>query len=300
MHAKKSRLPSVPVFHLYGETGSEAAQELVHCESIASRSRLHNWEIQPHRHHGLFQMLWLARGRADVAIDDGDGRLSAGQVLLLPQHCVHGFRFAPGADGTVMTFSYLVFDRLQSALGSLLREMRRATVCRLAESPDRWQIEITLRAMLPAYAGADKHRALLIEAQLVSLLVWLSRLLPVSDQEPPLTRGRAHLARFTQLIETSFIHHLPLEDYAAKLGISAAHLNALCRQLTHHSALALIHARVSLEAKRQLTYTSLPVRSIAESLGFSDPAYFTRFFKRQTGVSPAAFRAQALAAGKLS
>ena len=97
MHAKKSRLPSVPVFHLYGETGSEAAQELVHCESIASRSRLHNWEIQPHRHHGLFQMLWLARGRADVAIDDGDGRLSAGQVLLLPQHCVHGFRFAPGA-----------------------------------------------------------------------------------------------------------------------------------------------------------------------------------------------------------
>ena len=55
----------------------------------------------------------------------------------------------------------------------------------------------------------------------------------------------------------------------------------------------LVHARIVLEAKRQLRYTSVAVSEIAYALGFDDPAYFTRFFSRRTGLSPRAFRALA-------
>ena len=291
MASKKMSLAPVPVYHLYGEQGPELAPDLVHCESIASRSRLHNWEIRPHRHHGLFQMLWLARGRASVELDGRLADLSGGQVLLLPQHCVHGFRFSPDADGEVITLAYAFFQRLQPDLGPALHAMNSPVVCTLKRGVERKQIEAAFDAMHEAYAGHDAHRGLLIEAQLVSLLVWLSRLLPAHGDDSPLARGREHLAKFSQWVEANYVQHHPLEFYAGSLGISAAHLNALCRQLTGHSALALVHARLGLEARRYLIYTSMPVKDVSEALGFSDPAYFTRFFKRQTGMAPIVFRA---------
>ena len=292
MVGKKATLSAVPVYHLYGEQAPELAPDLVHCESIVSRSRLHNWEIQPHRHHGLFQMLWLARGKASVELDGRLTDLSDGQLLLLPQHCVHGFRFSPDADGEVITLAYAFFQRLQPDLGPALQAMNTPVVCALGQGNDRKQIETAFHAIHAAYAGQAAHRSLLIEAQLVSLLIWLSRWLPVQPEDLPSARGREHLARLTQLVETNYAQQYPLDFYAVSLGISAAHLNALCRQLTGHSALALIHARMGLEARRYLIYTSMPVKDVSDALGFSDPAYFTRFFKRQTGIAPSAFRAQ--------
>jgi len=51
-----------------------------------------------------------------------------------------------------------------------------------------------------------------------------------------------------------------------------------------------VHERMLLEAKRNLVYTSMTISVVSYTTGFSDPAYFTRFFKRQTGMSPKEFR----------
>jgi AraC family transcriptional activator of pobA len=95
------------------------------------------------------------------------------------------------------------------------------------------------------------------------------------------------------MVDESYSKHYPVAWYAEQIGITAAHLNVLCRQAANQSALELIHARVLLEAKRNLVYTSMTVSVVSYTLGFSDPAYFTRFFKRQTGMSPKDFRMQA-------
>jgi AraC family transcriptional activator of pobA len=87
--------------------------------------------------------------------------------------------------------------------------------------------------------------------------------------------------------------HEPVSDYASRLGITAAHLNALCRQAAGKSALALIHERMILEAKRNLVYTSMTIAVVADTIGFADPAYFTRFFRREVGMSPKEFRVKA-------
>jgi AraC family transcriptional activator of pobA len=105
-------------------------------------------------------------------------------------------------------------------------------------------------------------------------------------------RARRYLSEFTNLIEQDYMHHHQLTFYATKIGISTAHLNAVCREFIQRSALDLIHARIMLEAKRNLVYTSLTIKTVAEMLGFADPAYFTRFFKRQAGLSPKGFRQQ--------
>src|SRR6185437_7503540 len=83
-----------------------------------------------------------------------------------------------------------------------------------------------------------------------------------------------------------------LPDYARALHVSEARLRNACLGAGGQPPIQLLHARVLLEAKRQLIYTSLPIAEIAYGLGFDDPAYFTRFFTRRAGVCPRTYRSQ--------
>ncbi len=297
-----------PLFQLYGENGQASAPDLIHCESIAERSRLHNWEIRPHRHHGLFQLLWLEEGSASCQLDESGAELDGGMVLLVPQHSVHGFRFSQDARGLVVTVSYALLGSLSPGLGEALSGLDAPDTIRLLQS--REQVEGALRELQAAYDSHGPYHQALIHAQLTAALAWLLRERSAAGQEDKAERiltgeawgaqrsrisrtARQHVARFSALVEADFLQHATLTHYAKALGISAAHLNALCRQETGHSALSLVHARQMREARRLLVYTSMTVREVSDQLGFSDPAYFTRFFKRNTSLSPRDFRQRA-------
>ena len=92
------------------------------------------------------------------------------------------------------------------------------------------------------------------------------------------------------LLERDYAARRPLADYAAELGVTAPHLNRVCKPVTGRTASALVQARLLLEAKRALTYTSMTVSEIAYLLGFVDPAHFSKFFSRLEGLPPSAFR----------
>jgi AraC family transcriptional activator of pobA len=64
----------------------------------------------------------------------------------------------------------------------------------------------------------------------------------------------------------------------------------LCHAHLGRSASAEIHLRLVLEARRLLRYTDAPAFVIAQDLGFADPAYFGRFFRREAGVTPRRYR----------
>jgi AraC-like DNA-binding protein len=97
-----------------------------------------------------------------------------------------------------------------------------------------------------------------------------------------------------------FRENWALADYAAALNVSESRLRTACLQVTGGPPLKLVHAGLLLEAKRQLRYTGASVSEIAYELGFSDPAYFTRFFSRRTGVSPSEFRSRSSRAPRLN
>jgi AraC family transcriptional activator of pobA len=286
---------SVPVFQLYGEEAQSLTTDLIHCESIAARSRLHNWEIRPHRHHGLFQVLWLERGEANFQLDGRQGQLLGGTALLLPQHCVHGFTFSKDAQGIVITFAYALLDKLETHLAHELMSLGGPVQCLPSDLGSDGTIQAVLRALHLEYQGRDAYRQTVIASLLNYTLARLirQRQTELSDRKSiPAGRARGHVKRFVALIEVNFVLHLPLDQYAIWLDISVAHLNAICRQISGRSALQLIHERLMLEAKRELIYTAMTIKEISELLGFTDPAYFTRFFKRQEGMSPSDFRLQ--------
>jgi AraC family transcriptional activator of pobA len=76
------------------------------------------------------------------------------------------------------------------------------------------------------------------------------------------------------------------------MGVSVSQLNRIARAVTGQTLQGLIARRITEAACRDLVFTPTPVSGIAESLGFSDPAYFNRFFRKQTGITPGAYRAR--------
>jgi AraC family transcriptional activator of pobA len=132
---------------------------------------------------------------------------------------------------------------------------------------------------------------------LARALVWRLAQLGRRDGQAPrrgAAPGRQSLyTRWVVLMESHYREHWPVSRYAERLGLSTERLNRMVRAETGHNAQALLHARLAREACRRLVHVAAPVSRLAFELGFEDPAYFCRFFKRQTGLSPSDYRRQA-------
>ncbi|TDB75577.1 helix-turn-helix transcriptional regulator [Micromonospora sp. KC723] len=132
----------------------------------------------------------------------------------------------------------------------------------------------------------------LLRHQLAVLLLRLS-LLPV-PAGPGSGTHRAEVVTFRRLcreIERGYRHTRRVEDYAAQLGCSVRTLTRACLAVTGRSAKQLVDERVALQASRLLAATDEPVARIGRRLGFPEPTNFGRFFTREVGMSPGAFRA---------
>lgn len=286
---------NVPVYKLYGEHKEWLTPDMVHCESIADRSKLHDWQIKLHQHHGLIQLLYLRGGSARVGLDGEYFDMRPGQIVIVPQMCVHGFKFDPDAVGHVVTLAHPLVNKLTQDIGDVRVAPTVARIYEVGEGDDAARMTMAFSSLDAEYRGSGVHRNQLMEAMLIAILVWLSRHEPYASGDAPIEqdRGRLYFQRFCQLIEQDYTRQYSVEHYAGRIGITAAYLNVLCRQYVDQSALELIHQRVVLAAKRSLVYTSMTISVVSYMLGFSDPAYFTRFFKREVGLSPKAFRKQA-------
>lgn len=278
---------------------------MLHIEEVWSRSSLYHWEIDAHLHQGLYQILWLRQGRATVLLDESRESVAGPEAIVVPPGVVHGFRFEPGTDGLVLTLSarFLVEGEFQS-VGEAFRSLFAgpATIRFDAGEAPQQRLDALLRElaaefMLPGNADSP------VPVWLARALVW--RLAQASERQH-LARGAAahrHPALFTRfllLVEERFLEHWSVEQYASRLGLNTARLNRLARAESGRSALELVHERLTREACRRLVYIAAPVAGVAEELGFADPAYFSRFFKRRMGMNPHRWRQLQLGAADAS
>jgi AraC family transcriptional activator of pobA len=274
----------VRTYALFGE--SAHLPDVLHCETIAARSVLHDWEFAPHRHGRLHQVMLGESGGGDAQLDGTSFALQAGSLVNVPAGSVHGFRFARGTQGYVATMPDELVDALLAGSGDVHHDLRAA---RVVTAPR--QARQTLRQIWREFNARSAARALVLRGLAATLLGLTARALadstpPTGAREPPLLR------RFDALLEAHYCEHWTVSDYARALAVTPTHLSRIARATTGQALSRLIDARLAREARRQLAYTSMSVKTIAYALGFADPAYFSRVFTRTVGVSPRRFRAQ--------
>ena len=285
----KPDLPSIPVFKLYGESLDWPTPDLLHCETISKRSREHQWEIKPHRHADLCQLLFVFKGQAELEIEGLRTQLNEAAIQILPPLSVHGFRFSEDVEGFVVTLATPLINHLQAQLGSAVQALAQAES--YPAGKDAEYLNSLFAALQAEYNGHQPAREMLMHSLVSVIMVWVSRQAihrHNATQRPQ--RQREYLNGFIQLVEETYRQHVKVEDLAHRLGISVSHLNGTCRELAGQPALQIMHERQLLEAKRLLTYTSMTIYEMSEVLGFSDPTNFTRLFRRRVGISPKAFR----------
>lgn len=280
-------------FALYGEPPGESDIELIHIEDIQSRARLYDWTIRPHSHHEMWQFIYVAKGSAEAFVEDSRISLRARRVLCIPDGVVHGFAFERDTSGWVLSIETRLFEIAACApLRRLLAKRRYQATCIDLTPAENRDVKFLYAQIHEEFLEACEGRTLVLDSLANALLV---RILRNASQQPagdPSTpEGERLASAFRDLVSRRFREHWTIARYSDALSISQSQLSRAIRRATGVSPKAMISARLLLEAQRNLRYTEATAAQIAHDLGFQDPAYFSRYFKRLTGLTPRRYRA---------
>jgi AraC family transcriptional activator of pobA len=217
-------------------------------------------------------------------------------VVAVPPAAVHAFRFQRGTRGYVLTVAEtLLFDEPGGAVADALESLFVEPRVLAFDSGAMGPLLSLLQQIADEFRQEAHGRAALVEWLVRAALLRVARahLAAAQSDQGPRGRGRAErFATFRKLVEDHYREHWPLARYAASLKITEGRLNRLARHMAGTSAAELVQQRLLLEARRRLIHVAAPVAQIAYELGYQDPAYFCRIFKRRVGFTPSVFRRQ--------
>ncbi len=287
-----ARAPLKPVilsYNLFGEVRD--LPDVVHCETIAARSVLHDWEFAPHRHARLHQVLLIARDGGRATLEGRQHRLRPMDVVNVPAGQVHGFGFTPGTQGWVVTLASETLDEVLTPSEGLGRALSEAAVLRGTPAMRRLMTDI-----FAEHGGRDFARAHILKALSATLLGLVARAMTANRTRGGPVPGAGLVKKFEMMLDEHFLEHWPVAHYAKALKVTPTHLSRLTREAFGCPASQMIRDRVVREARRNLVYTNLSISTIAYALGFDDPAYFSRTVVLATGLSPREFRERIYAA----
>lgn len=274
---------SIKTYNLFGEAGD--LPDVVHCETIAARSVLHDWNIAPHRHARLHQFLLIESGGGQARLEDRAYTLAPMRIVNVPTGDVHGYSFVRGTRGWVLTVAAEVLDQVTLTSEGLRRVLSSGKVV-----SGTAQMRTTMKQIFAEFAGRRFARAHVLRAHTAMLVGLVAREMATQGRMSDSRTNIDLFERFELLLEQHYLEHWTVSQYAGALSITPTHLSRITRSATGRSASHLIVERIVREARRNLVYTNLPVSMIAYTLGFNDPAYFSRVFSEATGLSPRSFR----------
>lgn len=216
-------------------------------------------------------------------------------MLWLPGGAGGTFELPAGSEGFMASIAEDSIWRVigGQAVAQDLRVLLDRTAIVNAErlAPSLAELTASMAALLRETRDQLPGGPAVIDLHLGLVLLQLWRMsggaVPATGRRHP---GQTTARAFSQLIEAHYRENLTIAAYAALLGVSRAHLNGACLRATQQTPLAMIHQRQIEEAKLRLQQSQLSIEQVGYGLGFRDPGYFNRFFKRMTGQRPGAYR----------
>ena len=154
-------------------------------------------------------------------------------------------------------------------------------------------LEAVWKMLLLEMESKDELQLEMLQMMLKRILILCIRIYKQQHNISELDQSKVDIIRaFNYLVETHFREKHTVAEYAELLFKSPKTLANLFSKMGSKSPLQYIQERILLEARRALTYTDKPIAEIGEELGFNDIQSFSRFFKKQQGLSPSDFRAE--------
>lgn len=243
------------------------------------------WRVEAMRALREPVLLWFTQGQGRITVAGTTRGYGPNHAVFIPPGVMHGFEVAPRVQGTVV-----FFGRSHG-----LELPQNPTYLRPRDPVSQKELVFILESIQRELESARSGARTAAQHHLGLLGVWLDRQIErertFEPLNPPRTAAAQRLvARYSALIERDFRSNRAVADYAEVLGVTPTHLTRVCRAACGKGAHQILEDRILFEARRLLTETRLPIKDVAEMLGFNSAGYFTRAFQKNEGLTPSAFR----------
>ncbi len=289
----KKKPEHIPVYSI-GKFSKKTADGAQYNVEIFNKDRDFN-VAYPHRHDDFYEILFITQGTGTYTIDLQEYEIKPNTVFFLSPGQLHEIAFSEDIFGYIFLFS------------SSFYLSNKTDPYKLFEFPFFYSLKynnpplyvyttgsieelnsLFKKAIVEVNTDAiDNHEA--THAILDLILIHCKRLYP-QVEGTQLKKGHILIKRFKQLIEEKCTENIGVKEYADALNVTANHLSETVKEFTGRTPTDFINDRMTLEIKRLLTHTQLSVQEIAFQLNFSDQSYFSKYFKKTSGVSPSEFR----------
>lgn len=248
-----------------------------------SEGKVINEEL--HR-HAFYYLLYLKTGTGSHSIDFVDYKVIDNSLFFMRPNQVHQLYLKPKAKGFIMAFQS-DFYSLAIDTGFKKKLLQASLFNQLDLTREGGNtINLVLEEVYQEFDTRREDYSEIIRSNLTRLFIFLIR--QASVESPIIKDGSA--GELVELIEEKLRGWKRVGQYANALNRSSFQLNKLSKEAFGTTVSQLIKNAILLEAKRQLLATDKQVNEIAFLLGYEDVAYFIRYFKKEVGVTPRAFR----------
>ena len=277
----------VPKYSLYGEASPHGGW-FVNVEPLEARAGAENWKIEPHTHPKFTQVIFVSKGEGVITMDGDVLSFGSSSVLVVPPFHIHSIYYESPARGWVVTIENGYLAELVARAPELRSVLGAGDVAKISHEASV-KVASSVKRLKGELEGTRCGRLIGAEVELLQILLTLLR--ETSDQKTvePLERNDL-VDRYLNAVETRYRDQPDVAEFATDLGVTIPQLRLACKARTGSSPLAILHDRILAEAKRCLTYSTLSVAETGYRLGFTDAAYFSRFFTGKIGLPPSQFR----------
>ncbi len=245
--------------------------------------------------HGLsfHDITFVTAGRGECTLDGQRHAVRPGLVLFTSPGQVRRWRVS-GLDGICLFFPSTFLEEFFNDAQFLHRlpyfHVAADASAIVLEPAARRGLRSRWSRMRDELRHWSRDSAHALRASLYDELIRLAREYARAHGTAESRTPHPMVLRLRELVDARAPHAHGLHEYTRALGVSAQHLTRLCRQHLGCSAKEVVEARLEVLARRALLFSEQSVQQVGTRLGFADPSYFARFFRRRTGMTPTAFR----------
>jgi len=251
----------------------------------------HSFVEEPHRHDS-YLMVFFTDGSGIHEIDFDRFEIKKGSLFVLQPGQMHHWSLSDDIEGFVIIFSQELYNLYFGQKNINDYNFYHS----IHNRPEMVFEAEEISKILPYFKLLTEENKQQNNFQLDKMLNLLDCIhIEIARKYSETYSHQAHsynikINTFEKLLEQHFKQKKSPSFYAEKLNITLKHLNRICNEILQKTATEVIMDRVILEIKRMLTDKKFAVNEVASAIGYDDYSYFSRIFKKQTGISPTAFR----------
>jgi AraC family transcriptional activator of pobA len=289
----KNPSEQIPVYSLHNFSSPERKSQQFQVEVFDANR--HFSVKYPHR-HDFFEVLYLLKGSGYHVIDTNKYEIKPPCVFFLSPGQAHKLELSNDIEGYIFIFTsdfYLLNRRNQNSLIEFpfFYTIHQDNPPLLLENEgDICFLKNLFRQSMAEISRPGDYFQEMLRSILDLILTTCAARYQISENMLNKGKGQILVKRFFHLVEENHQKNLSLSDYSGMIGVTPNHLTQTVKLLTGKTSSQIIKAKQLLEIKRLLVHTNLSVSEIANQLNFEDQSYFTKFFKRETGITPIQYR----------